>query len=299
MLPWFDVIAESDEIIDLLSYTYESPLASPLGFLRNSLHDLLTSIDPAYRLFRRNLALRYRYSSLGIAWSVAPALIISLVMTVGQRAKLSALYGGTVPPQFYAVFGLFIALTFVEAMNTQRLIFSGISHQMMRSRAAIESLILAGAAENAFNLLVKLIVLAGVFLIFRVPLAPTWPFGLVGFGMILILGTAAGLLLAPFNALRDDIENIMMFFPWVFFAAAPVFVAARPHTVLATVYRLNPLSSLIDMTRTATYGSAGNAVFASCATYFTCGIIASTFVLFLTWALCRISKPYVVERYLV
>ncbi|BDI31150.1 hypothetical protein CCAX7_32010 [Capsulimonas corticalis] len=273
-------------------YSAESPLRRPRQFLRDAAADLLASRETARRWFQQTIAQRYRYSSLGLLWAVAPPVAAAL-LTFGKRGLPLAHTGSSTPPQFYAVFGLMLAQTFLETFNTQRNLFSGNRHLLGRQKTATEGLILAGAADNAVGLGIKLAVLAIFAVIFHTPPTAALPLGLLGVAAVGVLGSGLGLLFAPASALKPDLDHIMTFFPWILFGLTPVFVQVPSSSGLHQIYRLNPLTSVFEAARAFTYGDPaghGGALAAS---------VVISVALFLFGALfCRVSRPFIVERFL-
>jgi lipopolysaccharide transport system permease protein len=275
-------------------YSSDSPLIHPRRFLRHAARDLRYSADTAKRLFLRNLAQRYRYSSLGLFWAFAPSAIIAALLTVGQRARASILSNSHVAPQLYAIFGLILAQTFLEAFSTQRTLFSTNRYLLNRHRSAIEGLILAGVGDNLFSLIIKLPIVAVVFYVYKMPPADTVLLGVLTTVLILMLGTALGLFLAPLSALKMDVDNIMMFFPWLLFGLTPVFVEPSAGGALAKIYHWNPLTAVFNTARGYTYGSPEPHFVVLVGIAIAVGVLTP-----LAWMLCRVARPHVVERYLV
>jgi lipopolysaccharide transport system permease protein len=285
--------AETAQSSQVVVYTSESRLRAPLAFLRAGLRDLRGAGPTARRFFKRSLAQRYRFSSLGLAWAFAPSVITALVLTAGQRTKLITGHG-QVPPPFYGVFGLTLGMTFLEALNALRSLFPTHQNLLRRNNVPLEGLILAAIIEVTFNTLVRMVVLVVAFFFFAVrPSFHTLPCMVVGIVGVVLLGSGLGLLFAPYNSLKRDIENIMTFLPWILFASTPVFVAARPGSAMALAYQVNPLAWIFDSIRTASYGAHGSLWPAMLA------LPTGMGMLILGWFACRLWRPYVVERSLV
>jgi lipopolysaccharide transport system permease protein len=146
-------------------------------------------------------------------------------------------------------------------------------------------------AESTFGFLMRLPVLIAMLLIFNVMPAVTFPLGLVGISVLIGCGSGVGLLLAPWNALSKDLENVMQFFPWVLFFVTPVFVAVPPGNWLYSVQLFNPLTYIFEGTRYLAYGVG------------TINTLALILLLPLTmllllggWLFCRLCLPYAIER---
>lgn len=277
------------------TYSAESPLKQPRIFFKEAVRDLATSSYTAYRLFRAQIAQRYRHSSLGLLWAFAPSALTALGVTLAQRAHISGLTTGDVPGQFYAVFGLILLQTFLEPLNTQRQIFTSNAHLLNRRGPILEASMLAGLADNLFGLAIKLPLLAGIFLACNVAPAHTLLLGLLAIPLMLMLGTCSGLVLAPWNGLKKDFSHLMVFIPALLFAITPVVVQPNFNSVLYHYYQFNPLTWIFEAARHLSYGHATT----------TDGIVllsmafSSLVGLPLSWLFCRIARPFVVERTLL
>jgi lipopolysaccharide transport system permease protein len=272
-------------------YSGDSRLHHLRSFLGAARRDLRGSWPTAKQFFLRTLAQTYRYSSLGILWAFVPFVITAIVLIAGQKTGL--VLHKEVPAPFYGVFGLTLAMTFIEALNALRLTFTAHQVLLRRNNVPIEGLIAAGIIAVSVNGLIRLIVLALAFIFFGVTPALTVPLALFGFAGTLFLGCGIGLLLAPFSSLRRDIDNMMSFLPWIIFAATPVFVKPGNNTPVEFLYSFNPLAWIFDSTRTLAYGVPGYAWPALLS------VVLGLGVLIAGWLLCRLWRPYVVERLLV
>lgn len=268
-----------------------SQLFSTKAFLTGAWLDLRSTMGFSKRLFWQNIAQRYRYSSLGLFWAFVPSALIAILLTLGQRDGISILIAGKVPPQVYGIFGLVMAQTFLEALNIQRVSINQYIHLLVRQKIPLEGLMMAGLAESTFGFLMRLPVLIAILLVFNITPAVTFPLAFLGIALIIGLGSGLGLLLAPWNALSRDLENVMQFFPWFLFLVTPVFVVIQPGNWLYLLHRFNPLTYLFEGTRFLVYGvGTVNAL----ALFL---LLPLTVLLFLGgWFFCRLCLPYIIER---
>ncbi len=274
-------------------FTSASRVHNLPAFIHSGVADLRAAWPTTSRFFKRGLAQKYRYSSLGLLWAVVPSIITATVLIASQKAKVILHGAGDVPPAFYGVFGLALAQTFLDGMNAAKNVFSANQFLLRRSNVPIEGLIGAAVLDAAFSSLVRMLVLVVAFLFFSVSPSRTAPLAVCGLLSSLFLGCGAGLFLAPINSLKRDIENIMGFLPWILFAITPVFVKPSAGSPAAALYAINPLSWVFDSTRTLAYNAHGHHWPAVVA------LPASLAVLAVAWAACRVWHPYVVERLLV
>lgn len=271
-------------------YSSHSRMNDKRGFVREALRDLRASRPTMLRFFERTIAQRYRFSSLGILWAFAPSVITAVVLWAGSINRIIA--KGEIPPAFYGVFGLALGQTFLDGMNALRNLFTANLAVLRRDNVPLEGIIAGALLEVGFNTLVRILVVAISMLVFKVAPANTVLLSLIGFLGITLLGGSAGLLLAPFNALKRDIDNVMNFVPWVLFACTPVFVQVTKGSLVAQLYQLNPLSWIFDSTRALAYGGPGVQWPALIS------VPVGVVLLLFSWLFCRIWRVYVIERLL-
>ena len=264
----------------------------PAAFLVDWLADLRMCRTTARRLFLRHLAQQYRYSSLGILWAFVPPALATLVLIGGQRANVAGQSEG-VPAAFYGVFGLALAQTFLEAINTTRRVFANHGQLLRRQNVPLDGLIAAALLETGFTMLVRLGILVVAFFVFSVrPVPATIGLALAGFVGLVALGAGFGLMVAPLVSLKRDVDNLFNVLPWLLFSVTPVFVPPPAGSLFARICEYNALTRIFDGIRAAAYGGQGMP-FASLR-----GLVAGLLVLIVGWAFCRFSRPHVVERML-
>lgn len=267
-------------------------LREPSRFFRCWFADVFSCRTTAWRLFLRHLAQQYRLSSLGILWAFAPAALTAMVLIGGPRSHVIG-PSGDVPAAFYGVFGVALAQSFLESVNATRRVFTNHHQLLRRQNVPLDGLIVASLVDVAFNMLVRLSIVAAVFFLFSiVPLPATLPLALVGYFGVAILGAGVGLLVAPINALKRDMEHAFALLPWALFAITPVFVPAAAGTLFGRIAAANPLAWYFDGIRAAAYGGLG---FPAAAIG---GTAAGIVILVCGWLFCRIAQPHVVERML-
>lgn len=274
-------------------YSSLSRLTHPRAFLRNALKDLREGVPTARRFFKRGLTQHYRHSSLGIVWAFAPPIITALVLTAGQRTNLISHQTSTIPAAFFGVFGIMFAQAFLESLNILRSLFSTHQQILRRNNVAIEGLIMAAILEVGFSVTTRLCVLLASFFLFSVKPSPLSFLLLPSLIGLIFTGCGIGLLLAPLNALKRDIQNVMMLLPWILFATTPIFVEVKPGSFLSSIYKYNPLAWVFDSMRTLAYGAPGSiwpALFS---------VPIGICIFLFGWLTCRLWRPYVVERSLV
>jgi lipopolysaccharide transport system permease protein len=272
-------------------YSAGSQLLPFKSFLKTAKKDVIQGLPFTKRLFIQNIVKRYRYSSLGLFWAFIPSALIAILLTLGQRAGISALTSQNVPPQVYGIFGIVMMQIFLESFNSQRMFLTYHIHFFIRQKIPLEAFILAGLGENMFNLVMRLPVLIAVLIFFDITPKLTIILLPFGFLLLIILGSSIGLFLAPWNALSNDLDSIMQVLPWFLFGITPVFVLPSDGTLLHRIFLFNPLTHIFETIRWLTYGGEINHPFIF-------GLITfmTIFLFVLGWLYCKLCLPYVVER---
>ena len=262
----------------------------PLEFLMSFFRDIKESSGAVKTLLYRNLALRYRYSSLGLLWAAAPPLVTAAALSLGQRMQVISPQDHDVPMAFYAVFGILMSQTLLESMNMMLGLFKSHRQLLTRDNIPLEGIIVASFLEECFHTSIRIVVLFLCFIISIKASRSTIALIFPGFLGLVLTGGGIGLLIAPFNSLKGDLEKVMTIFPWVFFAITPVFVRGGSSGFLHDIFALNPAAWIFNSMRHVAYGAPGS-VRASCL------ILPVGFLLFVVGAIwCRLARPYVLEH---
>ena len=195
------------------------------------------------------------------------------------------------PYPVYVITGLVIWEAFKSALNSPSLMIDRSSSLLTKVNFPREALLIAGFGHVCLDLAVRLLLLAFVFLWFRIPVATTVLLAPVGLLAVIGLGYGIGLLLVPAGMLFRDIGRALTAAISVWFFLTPV--VYPPPTGVAGFYinRLNPVSPLLIGTRELL--TTGNVTrpwdFVLAAAI---GIIF--FVL--GWTLFRLATPHLIAR---
>ena len=188
----------------ILVISAESRVRHPRRFIREAITDLRASLPIARSLLAQRLRQRYRQSSLGFLWAIVPAAFVSVVMTIGRKARFPLMDTGPIPPQVYGLYGIVMMQSFMEALNAERMAISGNRQLLSRQRVPLEGMLLAGAGEMLVSLTMKLVAVAFVCLLLNAPPALTLPLGLVA---IVLLGKWAFAVLRNYHLQAEAGED--------------------------------------------------------------------------------------------
>ncbi|MGB3311760.1 MAG: ABC transporter permease [Nodosilinea sp.] len=274
-----------------LIYTPDSLLRRPRFLLWTMWRDLLASRELAWRLMVRDISAQYRQAALGVAWAFIPPVAMAIGFTLAKDANVFTVGETDIPYPAFVMFNTALWQTFVDAATgpVQAVIVA--KPMLARVNFPREAIILAKLGEVGFNFGIKLILIVGLFLFFRVPVSWTVILAPVALIHLVLLGTLVGILLAPIGVLYQDVSkglNMIMGF-WLFLT--PVIYPVPTEGAFGMLVALNPVAPLLVTTRElATTGVLTEAM----SFWVVSGL---TLVgLLLTWIGFRIAMPYVVER---
>ena len=272
-------------------HTPDSLLRRPRFLLWSMWHDLLASRELAWRLMVRDISAQYRQALLGIAWVFVPPIAMAISFTLAKEANVFTVGETEIPYAAFVMLNTALWQTFVDAVTGPVQAITVAKPMLARVNFPREAIILAKLGELGFNFGIKLILIVGLFLYFRVSVS--WSVLLAPIALIhlVLLGTLLGVLLAPIGVLYQDVSrglNMIMGF-WLFLT--PVIYPVPDQGLFGTLVAWNPVTPLLVTTRElATTGVLSNPGGFWLVSGFT--LVG----LLLTWIGFRIAMPYVVER---
>ncbi len=272
-------------------YTPESSLKKPVKLLGEMWRDLLNSRELAWRLMVRDISAQYRQSFLGIIWAFLPPIIMAIGFTLANEANVINIGKTDLPYPAYVMFSTALWQTFVEALNGPVQAVTVAKSMLARVNFPREALIVAKLGEVFFNFFIKLILIAGLFIWFRVPVGWTLILAPVAIIHLVLLGTFMGIFLAPLGILYQDVSKGLTLMTGFWLFLTPVVYPVPTQGTFGLLVKLNPVTPLLVTARElATTGVVSQAI-----GFWT--VSAITLVgLFITWLGFRLAMPFVVER---
>lgn len=244
-----------------------------------------STLTIARLLFRANLRSRHRRMLLGYAWLAIPGLVLAVTFTLLRKGALVVTGETVLPYPLFVLSGMFLWQSLSDAislpiqqLNQQRRFLSLVP-------APFQAVLVAALGEVLLNLAVRMTILAAVMLAFGVHPAASWLLvPLVGIGMV-GFGFAAGLVVAPFAQLFDDVMTLTTMAVTFAMLVSPVLYPIPPGSLLA----LNPLTGPLMNARDWMAGLPASA-----------GVLplaALTLALLVPgWLLNVISRPHIAAR---
>ena len=240
---------------------------------------LLERRDLVWCLVRRDLAVRYRRSTLGLVWTMLLPLLNMLVL----RAVFSAAFGADVDN--YAVYALsgilfwnFFHQSAVASMNSLR----GNAHIIQKLPVPKAVFPVASVLAGAVNLMLALVPLLGIVLVTGHPLRPALVFLPAAIVVAALFTLGVGLLLSPLAVFFTDVVELAGVCLTLLMYLTPVFY---PVSIVPERYRFivgyNPVRLILDVFRDPIYlgtiPGAGHLVLALVVALAVLGIGAATF----------------------
>ncbi|MBF2066778.1 MAG: ABC transporter permease [Calothrix sp. C42_A2020_038] len=286
MKNWLKYTRESEII-----YTPDSSLRHPKKLLREMWRDLLASRELAWRLMVRDINSQYRQSILGITWAFVPPIVMAAGFTLANDANVIQVGKTDIPYPAYVTFSTALWQTFVEALNAPLQAVTVARPILAKVNFPREALIVAKFGEILFNFAIKVLLIIGLFIWFKISV--TWTVILTPVAIIhlILLGTLIGLLLAPLGLLYQDISRGLSLVTGFWLFLTPVIFPVPKTGIFGALVNFNPVTPLLVTARELATTSD-----LSQTTGFWVVSIITWIGLILMWIVFRLAMPFVVER---
>jgi len=274
-----------------ITYTPESLLRHPRQLFRQMWYDLLAARELAWRLMVRDISAKYRQSVLGIAWAFIPPIAMAVGFTLASEANIVNVGKTDFPYPAYVMFSTALWQTFVESLNGPVEAVTKAKPMLARVNFPREAVILAKVGEVFFNFMIKLLLIVGLFIWYRISVSWTLVIAPVALIHLIMLGTLVGTLLSPLGVLYQDVSKGLTMVTGFWLFLTPVVYSVPESGLFGFFVQLNPVTPLLVTTRElATTGIITEPV------NFWVVSILTWIGLLLTWIAFRIALPYVIER---
>jgi len=272
-------------------YTPDSLLRRPRFLLWTMWHDLLASRELAWRLMVRDIRAQYRQSFLGFLWAFIPPIVMAVGFTLAGNSNVINVGETDIPYPAYVMFSTSLWQTFVDAVTGPVQAVTKAKPMLARVNFPREAIILAKVGEVLFNFGIKLLLIFGIFVWFRIAVPWTILIAPVALFHLILLGTLFGVLLSPIGVLYQDVQRSLTIITGFWLVITPVVYPVPKEGLFGMLVRLNPVTPLLVTTRElATTGALSEIVgfwVVSGLTFL--GLIA-------VWIVFKVAMPYVVER---
>lgn len=272
-------------------YTPDPAIRNPLAFLQEIIKDLRLSFDLGYSLFIKDIKSQYRVAFLGISWLlILPAVQILLWYLLYQNKIISP---GAVLPNYLAYMstGIVLWTIFSDALYAPILQGTNAKSILVKLNFPRESLIISGLYQVLLNAAIRCLLLLALLAV--IGYGFDWNILLFPLSVIslIIVGTVIGICLFPLAMLYSDISKALPVILQLGMFVSPVVFIPVGNGLLSKIFKINPLSVLIDTGRFGTIGW----VSPSLSAFFFTSTISICFLV-LMWIIYRITLPIIIER---
>jgi lipopolysaccharide transport system permease protein len=241
-------------------YTPESPLRNPIQLIFTIFADIWRTRELINILFVRDLKAADRQSYLGYIWILLPPIASTAAWYYMTSQKLISVSSTPIPYPAFVMIGQIMWGTFTSAFHAPKSGFGAGCGIFMKLKVPPEAFIANSMAKIVFDLVVKTILIVAVFAIFWSELTLSWTVFLVplGLAVTMLFGASLGLMMIPIGTLYSDVGRVVgMIMPFLMYTTPVIFPLAEGDGLAATLMRWNPLSPLIEVTRSwLTQGTA-------------------------------------------
>lgn len=273
------------------TYTPDSVLRNPARLFREMGRDLMLSRELAWRLALRDIKAQYRQSILGYLWAFLPPLVVALPFILLNKSGTIDLGETQIPYAAYAMTGMILWQTFVEALNGPLRAVTANRAMLVKINFPRESLILSGVIVSLFNTAIRLFLLVPILIVAQIPFATSMFLFPIGLLALIALGLCIGILFTPLGMLYRDVERGLMVIisGWLFLT--PVVIAPAKEGLAGTLMRWNPVTHVLVTARDWLTG-----ITPAHMNEFILVMITTLAFLLLGWFLYRIALPHIIAR---
>ena len=272
-------------------YTPESAIRHPRKLLKEMFTDLFASRELAWRLFVRDFSARYRQSFLGYIWAFLPPIVSTFTFVLLNRSGVLKTGETSLPYPAYVMIGTLLWQVFADSIQSPIRTVTAAKSMLAKINFPREAILLSGVLEVVVNFLIRLVLLAAIFIYFKIIPPVTMPLALIAIFAILCLGFMIGIILTPIGLLYTDINHVLTMALSFLMLFTPVVYSPPSTGMLSIITKINPVSPLIVTAREwLAVGNSSQLLPALCV------FIATMILLFTGWILYRLAMPILVER---
>lgn len=253
--------------------------------------DVLRSRELAARLFIRDLRAQYRNSVLGYVWVIAPPLLASVPFIFLNSSGVVRMAETPIPYAAFAVIGTVIWQTFTDALNSPLRVMNASRAMLTRISFPREAILLSGLMQVGFSFLMRLVLVATVFVVFSLSVPSTAPLFLLGMMSMALAGFAIGLVLTPPGLLYGDVQQALPLANTSLMLLTPVLYPRPTSGLAAAISAVNPLTPLVTTTRDWLTTGAPDHL-----TPFVVVTAATVTFLAVGWITYRVALPHLIAR---
>lgn len=236
-------------------YSPEPLLGHPLQMLKSIVRDIMAGRELAWRLFLRDLSAQYRQTYFGYIWAFLPPLAASITFIFLNSQGIIKIDTGGVPYPAFAMMGTLLWQVFVDAIQSPPQALAMARPMLAKINFPREAILLGGIYMVLFNFLIRLLLVAGVMVYWKIQPSGTMLFFPVAMLGLLLIGFCIGLALVPISGLYGDVQKALPMLTGFWMLLTPVVYPARTEGLAGILATWNPVSPLITTARESLSGA--------------------------------------------
>src|SRR3989338_841324 len=200
-------------------------------------------------LIMRDISVRYRQSVLGYLWAITLPLATVIVFTFLTSRRVLPIGQPPMPYPVFALCNLIVWQLFAGVLLAATQSLASAGALVTRMSFPKEALVIAAVGQPLFDFMIKLVLVAMVFVYFGVkpdPMALFLPLLLLP---LLLLAVGLGFLLSVINLAVRDVGNVVGMLTTFGMFAAPVLYPPPVTAPFYLVNIVNPFSPLLIATQ--------------------------------------------------
>lgn len=272
-------------------YTPEPLLRHPVVMLREIAADIWEGRELAWRLFLRDLRAGYRQTLLGYVWAFLPPLVAAATFIFLQSQGITRIEVVGISYAAFALMGTLLWQIFVDALTSPSASLGAAKAMLVKINFPREAVLVGGLYMVIFNALIRMLLIAAVVILWRIPVGPTLVFLPVALLGLLAAGFAIGLIITPVSALYGDAARAIPIVAGFWMLLTPVVYPPQMAGIAGWLATWNPVSPLIITARECLTGQALTVV----GPFFLVAV-CSLFVILLGLIGFRIAMPHLIAR---
>ncbi len=273
-----------------ITYTSEKLSQKPYKLLILILSDIMASRELAWRLFLRDISAQYRQSLLGIFWAFFPPIITAAIFILLQSRNIISTTTN-IPYPAYVLIGTTLWQIFADSVNAPLKSTTGAKPYLVKIYFPREALLISSFLGVLFNVLIRMIIVLGVFIYFKIPLHGGLLLAPIGIFLLILLGMVIGILITPIGMLYSDVSTSLPIILQLLFFATPVVYTLPEKFPFSILNIVNPVTPLLVNARNlminGVFDNTSHFIFISTIT-----IISA----FISLAVFRKSLPIIIEK---
>jgi len=272
-------------------YSADTTDRSVASHFRDIFRELPEAHELGLRLFKRNLKAMYRQSLLGFVWALFPPLVTAAIWIFLRGNNVMSMGETSIPYPVFVLVGTLLWKIFSESMMAPLQSITSNKAMLIKINIPREGLLLSGIYNVIFNVLIKIFLLAIIFIVFKQPISLSIIGVIPGILSIIICGFAIGLILTPLGMLYTDISRgLGLILPFLMYLT-PVIYPKPTEGMIALIMKLNPMATLLVETRNWFTSQPAQEL-----NMFMIYTAAFMVLAFFALMIFRISMPMIIER---